>query len=57
MSGNIPGVPGANTYLYLLQLEEQLTDIVRNFNHKFMEQNISMVIDRTLPLGVGVSAH
>ena len=25
-------------------------------NHKFMEQNLSMVIDQTSPLGVGVSA-
>ena len=30
-------------------------DIMRNTNHKFMEENLSMVTDRTLPIGVGVS--
>ena len=42
---------------YIGWLEEQLTDIGRNPNHKFMEHNLSVVIDRTLPLGAGVSAH
>ena len=42
---------------YIKQLEEQMMDIVRNPHHKFMEQNISTVIDRTPPLGVGVSAY
>ena len=30
---------------------------MKNLNHKFMEENLSMFIDRTPPLGVGVSAH
>ena len=30
---------------------------MRNPNHKFMEENLSTVINRTLPLGAGVSAH
>ena len=29
-------------------------DVVRNPNHKFMEYNLSMVIDITLPPGGGV---
>ena len=42
---------------YIRWLEDQMTDIARNLNYKFMEQNLSMVINRTLPLGVGVSPH
>ena len=33
------------------------TDKVRNPNHKFMKHNLAMVIDRTPPIGVGVSDH
>ena len=32
-------------------------DIVKGSNHTFMEQNLSMVIDKTPPVGVGVSVH
>ena len=32
-------------------------DVVKNLNHKFMQQNLSKVTDRTLPFSVGVSAH
>ena len=40
---------------YIRQLEEDGHN--ENPTHKFMEQNLSMVIDPTSPLGVGVSAH
>ena len=32
-------------------------DIVKNSNHNFMAQNISMVINRMQPLVVGVLGH
>ena len=32
-------------------------DIVKNPNHKFMEQNLSVVIERILPIGFGMSDH
>ena len=37
--------------------EEWLTDVGMNQNHKFMEHNLSTIINRTPPLGDGVSAH
>ena len=30
---------------------------MRNPNHQFMEQSLSMATDRTPPIGVGVSDH
>ena len=32
-------------------------DVVKNPNHRFMEPKLSMVIHRTLLIGVGVSDH
>ena len=34
-----------------------MIDMMRNPNHKYMEQSLSMIIDRTPALGVGVSDH
>ena len=42
---------------YMKWLEGQLTDIVRNPNHRVMELNMSTIIGRTPHIGVGVSNH
>ena len=38
-------------------LEGELTDIVTNPSHKIMEQNLSVVISQTSPLGIGLSGN
>ena len=42
---------------YFESLHRQLTDIVKNPNHRFMELNASTIIGRMLHIGVGVSDH
>ena len=38
-------------------MKKQGTDMVKNPNHRFMEQNLSTVINRTPYTGVGVSDY